>query len=199
LIFNNARTFNLNDSAIYECAETLIQKFEDSYSLLKTKLNFPKTFDPPVKFIPPQINIPAPIENQPIASTPVSAQNRKKKISPEVGKQEDNTKKRKIERKNEIVPVPKQTSKPALTEEASQLEVEILTSDLSKILHIQEVALEIIKIAYGDHGSDEEYELDISTLPSPAIRKLQQFVKDFKIKNPDHNFKSEDEKISEDD
>jgi ankyrin repeat protein len=199
LIFNNARTFNLNASPIYECAETLIQKFEDSYSVLKAKLNFPKSFDPPVKFIPPQINIPAPIENQPIASTPVSAQNRKKKISPEVGKQEDNTKKRKVERKNEIVPVPKQLARPALTEEASQLEVEILTSDLSKILHIQEVALEIIKIAYGDHGSDEEYELDISTLPSPAIRKLQQFVKDFKLKNPDHNFKSEDEKISEDD
>jgi hypothetical protein len=204
LTFNNARVFNLTGSAIYENAETLIQKFEDAYSVLKAKLNFPKSFDPPVKFVPPVVNIPAPIESLPI--TPVAAQNnnnnnnnRKKKISPETGKQEDNTKKRKVERKNEIVPVTKQTAKPASTEEASQAEVEILTSDLSKILHIQEVALEIIKIAYGDQGSDEEYELDISTLPSPAIRKLQQFVREFKIKNPDHSFKSEDEKISEDD
>jgi len=200
LTFNNARTFNLNDSPIYECAETLIQKFEDAYSALKAKLNFPKSFDPPVKFIPPPVNLPAPIEFLPTSSTPVASQNnRKKKVSPEATKQEDNTKKRKVERKNEVVPVPKQMARPAMTEEASQTEVEQLTSDLSKILHIQEVALEIIKIAYGDHGSDEEYELDISTLPSPAIRKLQQFVKDFKIKNPDHNFKSEEEKMSEDD
>jgi len=197
LTFNNARTFNLNDSPIYECAEILIQKFEDAYSALKAKLNFPKSFDPPVKFIPPPVNLPAPIECLPTASTPVASQNRKKKISPEAGKQEDNTKKRKVERKSEATPVPKNMARPAVAEEASQTEVEQLTSDLSKILHIQEVALEIIKIAYGDHGSDEEYELDISTLPSPAIRKLQQFVKDFKIKNPDHNF--EDEKISEDD
>lgn len=197
LTFNNARTFNLTGSAIYESAETLIQKFEESYSALKAKLNFPKSFDPPVKFVPPPINLPMPIDNLPLASTPVSNPNRKKKSSPDpLAKQEDN-KRRKVENRKVEVPVPKQPIKPVVVEEASQAEVEALTSDLSKILHIQEVALEIIRIAYGDHGSDEEYELDISTLPSPAIRKLQQFVKEFKIKHPDHSFKSEDENFED--
>jgi len=73
-----------------------------------------------------------------------------------------------------------------LEEIVSQAEVEQLTQDLSKILHLQEVALQIIEIAYGkNRGSDEEYELDIATLPASAIRKLQTFVEEFKINQPD--------------
>jgi len=153
------------------------------------KLNLGKSFDPPKVFVPPEYNNPVPQQ----ITAPVQPSSRKKKTLTELPK-EENIKKRKVEKKNEpsatnnSKQIKQQLPPPIDNSPVSQQEIEILTADLSKILNSnsnQEVALEIITIAYGNTGVDEEYELDIATLPPVAIRKLQAFVKDFKVKYPE--------------
>jgi hypothetical protein len=70
-VWNNARTFNQTGSIIYEYADSLskvcfnstrldfphlltLQTFEENYAVLKAKLNFPKSYDPPKPFVPPE-------------------------------------------------------------------------------------------------------------------------------------------------
>jgi hypothetical protein len=191
LVFNNARTFNLTDSLIYQFAEQLNKQFEDAYTSLKNKLNLPKTFDLPKVFIPPE-NMNNMVVEAPTALPPSRERSRKKSL--DTSSKDDNfspssstssNKKRKVEKKSEPKPNKQKIQTPPSEEPVTQAEVESLTSDLSKILHIHEVALEIITIAYeGNTGGEEEYELDVSTLPPSSIRKLQLFVSDYKKKNP---------------
>uniref|UniRef100_A0A6B2LBA2 Bromo domain-containing protein n=1 Tax=Arcella intermedia TaxID=1963864 RepID=A0A6B2LBA2_9EUKA len=190
LVFDNARTFNQSGSQIYNDADYMSRLFERKYLELQKALGLSKGYDPPKEFVPPpSLPIPPAVDavdmSRKVKDPPVQ---KKKRRNPSTATttRTQRPKKRKTETESEVMSVGRPstpTSRHVASSERTALH-EILSQNADNSLLMNQV-LKIISPP-NSANSQTETEIDVGSLPSAIIKKLQRVVKEFEssLKTP---------------